>query len=81
MPNRFCFFFPGQYTALQFEIVEPYFSYAASARRTTASGVIALRDAGDTSHIYHPAGFDTAACGFAITDEEQITEHFDFATR
>ncbi len=38
-----------------------------------------LRDAGDTSHIYHPAGFDTERCGFAITDEEQITEHFDFA--
>ena len=39
--NRFCFFFPGQYTAFSLKSLKPYFSYAASARRTTASGVIA----------------------------------------
>lgn len=39
--DRLSFFKTGQHTALQLKVVEAIFSYAASARRTTASGVIA----------------------------------------
>ena len=79
--NRLGLFFPGQYTALQFEIVEAIFFICRfrQAHHRIRRHRFFVTQAIPVTFIIRLA-LIRQRCGFAITDEEQITEHFDFAT-
>lgn len=70
---------PASTPPFSLKSLKPYFSYAASASAPPHPASSLLRDAGDTSHIYHPAGFDTAAVW--LCDYRRRTDNRAFRLR